>query len=532
MAADPIRAQHPPPRVLDACVAAAFALFLGLPAFVQAWKGPRVEARELEARVPEPAPRAPRDLDGLRAFTRGFDAWFGDRFGLRGSLLRLGALARWSVGGSPSPLLARGRGEWVFWDGGGALDAWRGARPLPTDTVQAWRALLEDRQAFLAERGVPYLVVLVPSKPHLYPERLPRGVERCGQSRLEQVLAALEGSPVGVLDLRAALGAARAADEGPDTTYYRLGLHWTPRGAQAAAEAIVARLAPAVPGIEPLARAEFVSRELADQGDSWARRMGLERWIPQRRIDYEPEPGWTVQRERIGRLEETWSGGRGRARGLLLHDSFGVALQRPLAESLGELRCLESYDLDPSQLAGPAPDVVIQLLAEEALTRFSPFFTPFGPRPATSRAELERRFDASSDVLLRVVLRTNQPPVRPIGDVRIVAGRDWAGGGLRVVTEDEAGALLLPGHRQRDGAGILRLSYHAPHTSFLDLVSAPGGRLRYDPARARRVPVERGSNDLLIELEPELLAGRLVIRPGLHGRQFVFQHIELRGIDR
>lgn len=528
-----IRAERPLERVLDALVATTFALFLGLPAFVQAIEGPRVEAHQLEARVPEPAPRLPRDLEGLRAFTRGFDGWFGDRFGLRGSLLRLGAATRWFLGGSPSPLLARGRGDWVFWDGGGALDEWRGARPLPAGTARAWRALLEDRRAFLAERGVPYLVVFVPSKPHLYPEHLPRGVERRGPSRLEQVLAELAGSTLEVLDLRAALGAARAADEGADTAFYRLGMHWTARGGQAAAEAIVARLGPGVPGLEPLARAEFVGQWMAGEGDSWARRMGLERWIGQERIEYEPRGGWGVRRERIGRSEEVWTGGRGRARGLLLHDSFGAALQRPLAESFGELRCLESYDLDPSQLTEPAPDVVIQLFAEEALTRFSPFFTPFGaPPPPTPRAELERRFEASSEVLLRVALRTNDPPVRPLGGVSIVAGRDWAGGGLRVVMEDEAGALRLPGHRPWDGPALLRLSYFAPQASFLDLVSAAGGELRYDPARARRFPVERGSNDLLIELEPELLAGRLVIRPGLHGRQFVFQHIELRGIER
>src|SRR5690606_34820925 len=104
--------------VLDVAVVLVFALFVLLPTLIEATFGRRVEAAALEARLPEPPPRAPKSLLDVRTFARGFDGWYGDRFGGRGTLLRAGVLLSWFTGGPPSPLAARGRSDWTFWDGG------------------------------------------------------------------------------------------------------------------------------------------------------------------------------------------------------------------------------------------------------------------------------------------------------------------------------------------------------------------------------------------------------------------------------
>ena len=521
---------HTPRRsVIDAAVAIVFAAFLLFPTFVEATLGRRVEAAALEARLPEPPPRAPRGLDEVQTFARGFDGWYGDRFGGRGTLLRAGVLLSWFTGGPPSPLSARGRDDWTFWDGGGALDAWRGVDPFPDETVEAWQRLCADRQRFANEHGVQMLLVLVPSKAHVYPEYLPGGVERHGPSRLEQVLAALECSGVEVLDLRPGLLAAKSEDRADDTVYYRLGMHWTPRGAQAGVAAIVERLAGTLSGLEP--QPPFVPRSSNDQGDSWARRMGLERFVPQQMVNYVSASGWTTERVRHQTNELTWTRSHHGPRGLLLHDSFGASLARPLAESFGELRCVDTYDFDPSLLTEPLPDVVIQLVSEQGLSRFAPHFTPFVEGATASRDALEARFERSSNVLLAVDTRTNRPAVIPVGDADVRAGREHASGGLRVRLDDEAAAIRLPGHDPWVKSGVLRLQFTATRASFLDLLGTREHVLRYDPRRSRRVAVESGFNDVLIELDPELLAGRLVLRPVVNGRQVVFHRIELRGTD-
>lgn len=524
-------------RALEAATVLVFALFLVLPTLVNLVAGDALQPHHFEARLPEPPPRPPASLDDLRIFARGFDAWFGDRFGLRGPLLKARAMLGWFGGGSPSPILARGRGDWVFWDANRALDAWRGVDPLPPETVEAWRRLLEDRRDFVRSRGARFLVVLVPGKAHIYSEYLPRGVERHGPSRYETVLAALERSDVEVLDLRPALRAAKSGDSGDDTLYYRLGFHWTTRGAQVGAAAIARRLAPGVPGLGPPLEGPFDVSTSREVGDSWALRMELGAWVPQTAYVYTPRAGWSTSEDRRSARDVTWVRSADGPRGLLLHDSFGLSLLRPLAESFGELRGVDTYDLDPSDWEElhrdrPEPAVVMQLVSEQGLSRFAPGFTPFvQDPPQTPREELERRFAASAEILLRVYLHYNRPAVRPVGAARVNAAREWAHGGLRVVLEDEAAAVLLPKHRPWSGPAILYLDVQVPRASHLDLLGTPDGVLRYDPVRSRRVALEGGRNRLWIELGPELAAGRLVIRPTLNGRQVSFFHIELRGTE-
>jgi len=202
----PAPADHPR---RDATVVILFALALVLFAFLDPLKG---RALHVENRALAAWPRPPFGRD---VFAR-FDAAFADRFGARNALIALQhALVVLGLRTSTGGHVVLGRDDWLYFAGedGHALDRHvRGTMPFPDAQIDGLAREIERRRAWLAARGIAYVVTVAPDKATIYPEHLPRWLEpMTGPTPLERATRALQANAaLRFVDLRAPLRAAKA----------------------------------------------------------------------------------------------------------------------------------------------------------------------------------------------------------------------------------------------------------------------------------------------------------------------------------
>ena len=186
-------------------------------------------------------------------------------------------LAVWNIFNDPGEkvVLGNGEGRWLFY----RQDVEFLVQPSPLDVRSAKldnpiQAILKFREQLKA-KGVELLVVVTPGKPSIYPERLTAaGIDDAGANAMghgKAILDSLTKLGLNTVDLYTPLLAAKADDAKLGPLYLDDDTHWTPRGAELAANVIAKKVSElAESGIVDIGEPsmEFVA------SDSIADRMG------------------------------------------------------------------------------------------------------------------------------------------------------------------------------------------------------------------------------------------------------------------
>ena len=232
------------PRDNESAARRPFALFAGLllllcaPLLAWAFRVPELaNVQEMRPLAEWPAWRATK----FEKWPAAFETWLGDHFPSRTRVVQWYGIVRHRWLGEPSARVVVGRDDWLFYTGEMTVQDLLGRDRLNEAELTRWGQALEGRRAWWRERGAAYLLVLVPNKSTIYPERLPaflRAQARPG--KLDQLVDYLRAqhSPVSVLDLRAALSAGKARQ----TVYWPTDSHWNAEGLALASDAILTRL--------------------------------------------------------------------------------------------------------------------------------------------------------------------------------------------------------------------------------------------------------------------------------------------------
>lgn len=356
---------------------------LGTLAHIDAGEAER--AASAENRTLAPWPPIAWNAGMLMAWPGAAARYFEDHFALRARLVRWQAIVRleW-LRTSPSPDVLVGRDGWLFYAADAALADFASTDPFSREDLEVWRTVLQHTHDWLARRGIRYVFVLAPDKHAVYPEFMPDGVRRVGrETRTDELVRYLrDQSTVPVVDLRAALGAAK----GSERLYHRTDTHWNDRGAFVAYRAILSRLADGVPpanrdALAPLPRTAFAASTVREPGMDLAGMLSLTdrmheddlrlastaaaRWRvvePTR-----PDPHGIEPRLATGHEDRT------RPRALVLRDSFGSALIPFLSEHFSRALYLWQYNLEPALVLEERPDVVIQEVVGRRLLTVLPY---------------------------------------------------------------------------------------------------------------------------------------------------------------
>jgi len=384
LALPPVPPPAPAFRPRDLVVTLGFCVALVLPViFMLAL--PARDTLVFENRLSAPWPAWSRVSD-WRAFASGVEKAFGDRFGGRTMLVRAHhALKAVVFRTSPVPNVMIARDGWLFFLGedGQALDRhYRGTRPFADAEVDAVVREFKRRQAWLAARGIPYVVTIVPDKFTLYPEPLPWWVTRTARTPLDRLGEALRADgEVRFVDLRPPLRAAKSRD----LLYYKTDSHWNLLGAlvayDAIMDAVVAALPPALrpdPVYSP--RRPQVRADERYTGDL-SNMLGLPRLYreddvaPLGRMLGETAPERCAKQVyvtpgpfRVGFRERYECPGR-KARLLMLRDSMAIPLVPLIAENFAVSLFVTDRLLDPKDVEEIRPDVVVEEMVERTFSQ-------------------------------------------------------------------------------------------------------------------------------------------------------------------
>ncbi len=226
-------------------------VILGVPTsqvFVELYRGTPVRYTELFLDAPTRA--------NLRRYEKTLEqSWWGQTW------LRP-VVERWLFAtlGRTNRKTLTGRGGWLFYRpgveylivrekrvGNDTASLWVPPTPPPTARQGVIQAIVQFRDQ-LRQRECQLLVVPVPGKASIYPDRLTRRAEQKWQSLrspIEDLLADLAQHGIHSVNLFQAFRHVRARLERTQTTgtlYLARDTHWTPLGARVAAEAVAAEL--------------------------------------------------------------------------------------------------------------------------------------------------------------------------------------------------------------------------------------------------------------------------------------------------
>jgi hypothetical protein len=288
----------------------------------------------------------------------------------------------------------KGKGDWLFLSQENnelnVLQDYRSVRLFSQSQLARWVDVYRDRQSWLAARGIRYLVVVAPNKHTVYPEHLPSQFNKVSPvSRTDQLVAALEGAGIAVLDLRQTMDVVKRQA----LAYYRTDTHWTTFGAFAGYVQIMKSLGRWFPQFEPEIRGDFDIAIVPNLNGGLASMLALGDFFPESRVVFTPR----FQRKALETaaplpvppyfqptvVMDTHDPARPSA--VVFRDSFAHELIPFLSEHFNKTTYLWPYPSTPREvryfdkalIEKEKPAVVIDEFVERYFTEFPP-----KPKPA------------------------------------------------------------------------------------------------------------------------------------------------------
>lgn len=494
------------------------------------------DAVAFEFRRPAPAPQWNRSVASWRAFPRGFESYFGDRYALRSELLSLRARLHWNLlGSSPSPLVVRGKDDWIFLTASHALPNAAGKVPMTFAEVDNFLAAAKRRRDLLAQRGIHYLFAFVPEKSSVYPEFLPWNHVRKGQRRVDQIMErAAELGLDFVLDTTDAVVAAKDVDgvREDDYTFFPLGTHWTSRGAAAAGRAIADRWAAAglparLPDPSEL-RFDHVPNGISDL---WDTRLYLVGAVGQETYEgiwsrgRAAEPGESIEAARAA----MWRRPGAPAKKLLVfHDSNGPAVQPTLAtafqESRWEWRRYEQQSVEEFE-----PEAVLELFSERHLL----MSLPYQDDPA-AQPDLARLFAQAEPPALAVEPSDWSERLEPENGARLLLDAPGYPGLAVLVFEGREGYFRLQLPELETGRDwILRLDCAARSDGAVGVTytwRSAGDVYPIESNHAQRFSLASGNQSVYIHLSHQRVGTEVGLSTGGTPRALRIDRLEARAL--
>lgn len=196
------------------------------------------------------------DLKHLDPFPAAYEKFYNDTFSLRSRMVRAYSIYNLSVfKKSPVPdIVIIGNDGWLFLQGP-EFDTYTGKNFLTQKELLDFKKELEYRQNYLAKRNCKFYFLIAPSKPNIYPEKVPfENLKMKEQSLGEELLSFLEkNSTVRAVNLYSTLKEKKKNYR----TYYSLDNHWSIMGAFFSMSQFITQVRKDFPNVSPLSLEKY-----------------------------------------------------------------------------------------------------------------------------------------------------------------------------------------------------------------------------------------------------------------------------------
>lgn len=315
-------------------------------------------------------------LKALAKFPGEFKYYLSDHFGFRSLLIRAhGLLMVKALGVTSNPAVILGKEGWLYLGNDGSTEDWRNLEPFTARELEQFRRMLESRNEFCQKEGIPYIVVVAPSKYDIYPEYMPDNLTRVrDECRLDQLLVYLRErhSPVRILDLR---GPLLEAKQSGVRLFQKTDTHWNDRGAWVAYRAIMEAVKRKVPQARILPESDFEAMTTNRPGMDLAGLLGLNDVLHEQSLDLRPRIPLRLPHVEQNMVEpiNVAPDAPGEPKVVMFRDSFMTTVLPFIAQSFGRGVYFWEDGFDQKVVQTEHPDIVIQELAQRKLMHDAPF---------------------------------------------------------------------------------------------------------------------------------------------------------------
>lgn len=309
---------------------------------------------------------------GLNAFEQGL-------YGRR-KLILYAANFRMALGEQVFPNMLVGKDGWLFMTAEKTIEDYQGVSRLTDEQLQRITGGVRDLQSALQARGTRLLIVIVPNKQTLYPDKMPPQIAPLSpENRLTQFYAAVQ--PIlgaDLIDLRPALSQARAERE----VYLKTDTHWNQYGSYLTYREILSRLQAEWPTLVPHPLEDFTLLAGAPTLMDLTANTGGNAWLESPLI-LQPRfaRGYNFREIELGSRQVTYTwkpDDLQLPRLLMFHDSFSFDLRYLLAEHFSHAVFVPHFSgrevWNLNWIEQEAPDVVVFEFAERYVDSIEQIF--------------------------------------------------------------------------------------------------------------------------------------------------------------
>jgi len=324
------------------------------------------------------AQRPVRNGRPLADFLRDFSEYFEKSSPMRPLLIpKYTAFKLYVLGVTSVSSVIVGRDHWLFL--GKETDRiderryFMGAHPFQESDLEQWRRVLTERERWLKQRGIAYLLVAVPNKSTVYPEHMPAAYPRGRSTRLDQLYGFIKrhAPDFPLLDLRPAMLAGKKKR----TLYWPTDTHWNDFGLDLAYRQIVRQLAARFPSLQAIPEDAFEARP-CPPGSRDLEKMLLLPWkapgpffhlVTKRPLAYTPARKANAAAPRASVIYHYNAAPLPLA--LIVHDSFGESLKPILGTHFRRSKWVldRTHAFPAAWIEKKRPSVVIEEMVERYL---------------------------------------------------------------------------------------------------------------------------------------------------------------------
>ncbi len=316
------------------------------------------------------------DKNASLSFFKNYVTYFSDNFNGR-SLLIHGYINIKSKLLHTSPLPQKviiGKNGYKFLVNYNSMDDYRNVHSLPKATLDSIGLQLSNNQRFLDSLGIKYYVLIIPTKPRIYPEYLPDFVKMVrSTSRLDQLkkYKLSELTTLQIIDLTDTLKASKTLGE----LYFKGDSHWNELGAFIGYRKLMEYIQKDFPEIPGPSLEDYILT-LGNEND-----LDLDKMLGRNMKYSEPaiklipkfqslvvnlpheykipdskkrNPNYVISKGNI----------KGKRKLIMFRDSFSATLTQFMSESFEQSIFIWKYSLDRDFIIKEKPDIVVQQLVE------------------------------------------------------------------------------------------------------------------------------------------------------------------------